>query len=106
QRILVTIIVTLLVACIVLPFIPGLGSFQQALLALAILEPLFIIPLALLRSGHFTIASTATVAVFEVIVVLTVLARGPIAPSTGAAFAIPMTIAAVVLRRPGLVVVT
>src|SRR4029078_1727034 len=50
--------------------------------------------------------ASGTVAVFECIVVVAVLTAGPGAPGTGVAFAIPMTIAALVLGRPGLIVTT
>ena len=43
---------------------------------------------------------------FEFLVVVGVLAAGPGSPGTGVAFAIPMTIAALVLRRPGLIATT
>ncbi len=84
----------------------GSATVPQTLLAFVLIEPLFIIPCVLLRSGHFTIAATATVAVFEFIVVTGIVAVGPTTPGTGAAIAVPMTIAALVLRRPGLLVVT
>jgi signal transduction histidine kinase/CheY-like chemotaxis protein len=67
---------------------------------------LFLIPMWLLRSGYFPLAATATVGVFEFVILIAIAAVGPSAPATGAAFAVPMTIAALVLRRPGLVVVT
>jgi signal transduction histidine kinase/ActR/RegA family two-component response regulator len=73
---------------------------------LLLLEPLFLIPLWLLRSGYFRLAAMATVGVFEFVIVVSVATVGPSAPATGAAFAIPMTIAALVLRRPGLIAVT
>src|SRR4051794_8281557 len=87
-------------------FLSGAANPRAALLGLLIVEPLFVIPLWLLRMGHFPIAATATVAVFEFLVVAASLAPGPATPGLGAAFTIPMTIAALVLRRPGLLVVT
>jgi signal transduction histidine kinase/CheY-like chemotaxis protein len=79
---------------------------REAVLFFVLLEPLFILPLWLLRTGHYPLAATATVAVFEFLVVAAILAPGPPAPGVGAAFTIPMTIAALILRRPGLIVVT
>jgi signal transduction histidine kinase len=106
QRILVTIILALLVAAVLAIAVPGLGDPPAVLRALLLLEPLFLIPLWLLRSGYFPLAATATVGVFECVILIAVAAGGPGAPATGAAFAIPMTIAALVLRRPGLIAVT
>jgi signal transduction histidine kinase/CheY-like chemotaxis protein len=106
QRILVTIVLALLLSGALTLVVPGLGSPALALRALILLEPLFLIPLWLLRSGYFNLAATATVGVFEFVILIAVAAAGPSAPATGAAFAIPMTIAALVLRRPGLLAVT
>ena len=106
QRILVTIVLALLLSGGLTLVVPGLGSPALALRALILLEPLFLIPLWLLRSGYFNLAATATVGVFEFVILIAVAAAGPSAPATGAAFAIPMTIAALVLRRPGLLAVT
>ena len=106
QAILIVLIGVVAIAAIVSLAIPGGSSPRNAVLTLAIVEPLFIIPLLLLRSGHFPIAATATVGVFEFLVVATALATGVATPGLGAAFAIPMTIAALVLRRTGLVIVT
>ena len=78
---------------------------QNVPIGLVLVEGLLIIPLWLLRSGRFVVAATATVGVFEFLVVVSVLAGGPVV-GTGASFAIPMTIAALVLRRPGLALVT
>jgi len=106
QRILLTIVVALVVLAIVAVVVPRFGDSFAAIRALLLLEPLFLIPLWLLRSGHFPLAATATVGVFEFVILIAVATVGPSAPATGAAFAIPMTIAALVLRRPGLIVVT
>ena len=106
QRILVTIVIALLASAIASIVVPGLSNPLAAVRSLLILEPLFLIPLWLLRSGYFPLASTATVGVFEFVILIAVAATGPSMPATGAAFAIPMTIAALVLRRPGLIVVT
>jgi signal transduction histidine kinase/AmiR/NasT family two-component response regulator len=100
--VLIAVVAILALGAIVVPD----GDPGTGLLALVLLEPLFLIPLWLLRSGHFPVAATATVAVFEFLVVAAALAPGPVTPGLGAAFTIPMTIAALVLRRPGLVVVT
>jgi signal transduction histidine kinase/CheY-like chemotaxis protein len=105
QSILVVFIVLVAISTAV-ALVVGSASRGQALLAFAIIEPLFLIPLWLLRRGHFPLAATATVAVFEFVVIVGVLAVGPASPGTGVAFAIPMTIAALVLRRPGLIVAT
>jgi signal transduction histidine kinase/ActR/RegA family two-component response regulator len=106
QAILLTIVIALLVSALVAVVVPGLGDASAAIRALVLLEPLFLIPMWLLRSGFFPLAATATVGVFEFVILIAVAAVGPSAPATGAAYAIPMTIAALVLRRPGLVVVT
>ncbi len=100
---LIIVVAVLAVATVVSQ---GLGVLPQTALAFVLLQPLFLIPFALLRSGHFNLAATATVAVFEFIVITGILAVGPTTPGTGAAIAVPMTIAALVLRRPGLLVVT
>ena len=84
----------------------GGSPIRTALLFFGLVEGLFVIPLWLLRTGHFPLAATATVAVFEFVVVAGLLAPGPPTPGLGAALTIPMTIAALVLRRPGLLVVT
>jgi signal transduction histidine kinase/ActR/RegA family two-component response regulator len=105
QSILIALIVALLVAALIAIVVPGLGRPFEAIRALILLEPLFLIPLWLLRSGHFPLAATATVGVFEFVVLIAVLAVGPSPAATGAAFAIPMTIAALVLRRPGLIAI-
>jgi signal transduction histidine kinase/ActR/RegA family two-component response regulator len=105
---------SILLALIGLLFVEGLASLvvpdiidpRNAILGVALLGPLFAIPLALLRIGHFMLAATATVFVFLFIVCVLVFAVGPGSPGTGVAFAITMTIAAVVLRRPGLIVAT
>jgi signal transduction histidine kinase/FixJ family two-component response regulator len=108
QSILIVFVVAIAVSSAIAVIVPGFANRGpiSALLGFALLEPLFLIPLWLLRSGHFPLAATATVAVFEFVVVVGVLAVGPSAPGTGVAFAIPMTIAALVLRRPGLIVTT
>jgi signal transduction histidine kinase/CheY-like chemotaxis protein len=106
QRILLTIVVALFLSALVAVVVPGLGDASTAIRALVLLEPLFLIPMWLLRSGYFPLAATATVGVFEFVILIAIAAVGPSAPATGAAFAVPMTIAALVLRRPGLVVVT
>jgi signal transduction histidine kinase len=106
QAILLTIVIALLLSALVAVVVPGLGDASAAIRALVLLEPLFLIPMWLLRSGFFPLAATATVGVFEFVILIAVAAVGPSAPATGAAYAIPMTIAALVLRRPGLVVVT
>jgi signal transduction histidine kinase/ActR/RegA family two-component response regulator len=106
QSILVTLVALIAISTVVALVVLGSGNRGQVILGFALLEPLFLIPLWLLRSGHFPLAAAATVAVFEFIAVITVLAAGPGAPGTGVAFAIPMTIAALVLRRPGLVLMT
>jgi signal transduction histidine kinase/ActR/RegA family two-component response regulator len=106
QAILLTIVIALFLSALVAVVVPGLGDASAAIRALVLLEPLFLIPMWLLRSGFFPLAATATVGVFEFVILIAVAAVGPSAPATGAAYAIPMTIAALVLRRPGLVVVT
>jgi signal transduction histidine kinase/CheY-like chemotaxis protein len=106
QRILLTIVGALVVSAVVIVAIPGLSNPLDVVRGLLLLEPLFLIPLWLLRSGYFPLAATATVGVFEFVIVVSVATVGPSAPATGAAFAIPMTIAALVLRRPGLIAVT
>jgi signal transduction histidine kinase/ActR/RegA family two-component response regulator len=106
QGILLVLIGLIAVLAVGTLVVQGAAGLPRALLGLGLLEPLFIIPLLLLRSGYFLLAATTTVAVFEFIVVATVVAVGPTTPGTGAAIAVPMTIAALVLRRPGLVVVT
>jgi signal transduction histidine kinase/CheY-like chemotaxis protein len=105
QGILIALIVVIAGTVVVGMVVQGPANLARAVLALAILEPLFIIPLLLLRRGQFQIAAAATVIVIEFVVVAGVWASGP-APGTGVAFAIPMTIAALVVRRPGLVIVT
>jgi signal transduction histidine kinase/CheY-like chemotaxis protein len=105
QTILLVLIAVVAIVALGMIVLPD-GNPRRGLLALALLEPLFLIPFWLLRTGHFPIAATATVAVFEFLVVAATLAPGAATPGLGAAFTIPMTIAAVVLRRPGLVVVT
>jgi signal transduction histidine kinase len=106
QSILVVLVTVIAVWTAVGVLVPGFADTGQAIRGFVLLEPLFLIPLWLLRQGHFPLAATATVAVFEFIVVMAVLAAGPGSPVTGVAFAIPMTIAALVLRRPGLIVTT
>jgi signal transduction histidine kinase/ActR/RegA family two-component response regulator len=106
QTILVILLAVIGVMTIGAIVIPGFGSPLTAIRSFLLLEPLFLIPLWLLRRGQFTLAASATVFVIEFIVVAAVLAVGAGAPGTGVAFAIPMTIAALVLRRPGLIVVT
>jgi signal transduction histidine kinase/ActR/RegA family two-component response regulator len=106
ERILITIVVGLPISAIVVLAVPGLTDPFSVIRGLLLLEPLFLIPLWLLRTGRFPLAATATVGVFEFVVLIAVAAVGPSAPATGAAFAIPMTIAALVLRRPGLIAVT
>src|SRR6266576_761430 len=108
QSILILFVVAIAVSCAIALIVPGFASRGPAgaVIGFALLEPLFLIPLWLLRHGHFPLAATVTVAVFEFIVVVGVLVVGPSAPGTGVAFAIPMTIAALVLRRPGLIVTT
>ena len=105
QSILIALIVALLLAALIAIVVPGLGRPLEAIRGLLLLEPLFLIPLWLLRTGHFPLAATATVGVFEFVVLIAVLAVGPSPSATGAAFAIPMTIAALVLRRPGLIAI-
>ena len=106
QSILIVLVVVIAAVTAVAIFLPGFGTPGSPLLGFVLLEAVFLIPLWLLRSGHFPLAATATVAVFEFIVVVAVLTAGPGAPGTGVAFAIPMTIAALVLGRPGLIVTT
>ena len=106
QSILIALIVMIAISGAVAFVVSGFGSPGQLLITFGLVEPLFLIPLWLLRRGHFPLAAMATVAVFEFVVVVAVLAVGPTAPSTGLAFAIPMTIAALILRRPGLVATT
>ena len=106
QSILVLLVVVIAVSTAIALVMPDFGNRASAVLGFALLEPLFLIPLWLLRQGHFPLAATATVAVFEFLVVVGVLAAGPGSPGTGVAFAIPMTIAALVLRRPGLIATT
>jgi signal transduction histidine kinase/ActR/RegA family two-component response regulator len=106
QSILVAFVVIIAVASAIALVMPSSGNRGPAIIGFALLEPLFLIPLWMLRGGHFPLAATATVAVFEFVVIVAVLAVGPGAPGTGVAFAIPMTIAALVLRRPGLVLTT
>jgi len=106
QSILVALVLVIAVSTAVALVIPGYGNPGPTLRSFLLLEALFLIPLWMLRIGRFPLAATATVGVFEVIVVIAVLATGPGAPGTGVAFAIPMTIAALVLRRPGLIATT
>ena len=106
QSILVALVLVIAVSTAVALVIPGFGNPGPTLRSFLLLEALFLIPLWMLRIGRFPLAATATVGVFEVIVVITVLATGPGSPGTGVAFAIPMTIAALVLRRPGLIATT
>ena len=106
QSILVALVLVIAISTGLALVIPGFGNQGQAIRGFLLIEPLFLIPLWLLRIGHFPLAATATVAVFEFVVVVAVLAAGPASPGTGVAFAIPMTIAALVLRRPGLVATT
>jgi signal transduction histidine kinase/CheY-like chemotaxis protein len=106
QSILIALLAILVVETSVSLVLPGFSNPRSAILALVLLGGLFAVPLALLRIGHFPLAAAATVTVFEFIVVVLVLAAGPGYPGTGVAFAIPMTIAALVLRRPGLVITT
>jgi signal transduction histidine kinase/ActR/RegA family two-component response regulator len=106
QTILVILLAVIGAMTIAAVVIPGFGSPITAIRSFLLLEPLFLIPLWLLRRGQFTLAASATVFVIEFVVVAAVLAVGAGAAGTGVAFAIPMTIAALVLRRPGLIVVT
>ncbi|HEY8845602.1 MAG TPA: response regulator, partial [Candidatus Limnocylindrales bacterium] len=106
QSILVALVLVIAISTGLALVIPGFGNQGQVIRGFLLIEPLFLIPLWLLRIGHFPLAATATVAVFEFVVVVAVLAAGPASPGTGVAFAIPMTIAALVLRRPGLVATT
>jgi signal transduction histidine kinase/ActR/RegA family two-component response regulator len=106
QSILVALVFLIAISSLIAILLPGFADTAQTIRGFLLLEPLFLIPLWLLRQGHFPLAATATVAVFEFVVVMAVLAAGPGSPSTGVAFAIPMTIAALVLRRPGLIVTT
>jgi hypothetical protein len=106
ESILVALVLVIAVSTAVALVVPGFGNPGQTVRSFLPLEALFLIPLWMLRIGHFPLAATATVAVFEVIVVIAVLATGPGSPGTGVAFAIPMTIAALVLRRPGLIATT
>jgi signal transduction histidine kinase/CheY-like chemotaxis protein len=108
QSILVALVLVIAISTGIALVIPEFGNQGQGqvIRGFLLIEPLFLIPLWLLRIGHFPLAATATVAVFEFVVVVAVLAAGPGSPGTGVAFAIPMTIAALVLRRPGLVATT
>ncbi|MEA2545695.1 MAG: two-component system, cell cycle sensor histidine kinase and response regulator CckA [Chloroflexota bacterium] len=108
QSILVALVLVIAISTALALVIPGFGNQDQGqvIRGFLLIEPLFLIPLWLLRIGHFPLAATATVAVFEFVVVVAVLAAGPGSPGIGVAFAIPMTIAALVLRRPGLVATT
>jgi signal transduction histidine kinase len=105
QTILIVLIALVAGISIVALAVDG-ARLREIAIFFGLLEPLFIIPLWLLRTGHFPLAATVTVAVFEFLVVAGILAPGPPTPGLGAAFTIPMTIAALVLRRRGLVVVT
>ena len=106
QTILVILLAVIGAMTIAAVVIPGFANPITAIRTFLLVEPLFLIPLWLLRRGQFTLAASATVFVIEFIVVAAVLAVGAGAPVSGVAFAIPMTIAALVLRRPGLIVVT
>ena len=109
QSILIILIVVVALLAVVTAIVPELRQQSGRVnfpIAIVLLELLFIIPLWLLRIGHFPIAAAAIVAVFEFIVIVGAISTGPGTPGTGAAFAIPMTIAALVLRRPGLVAAT
>jgi signal transduction histidine kinase/CheY-like chemotaxis protein len=108
QSILVALVLVIAISTALALVIPGFGNQDQGqvIRGFLLIEPLFLIPLWLLRIGHFPLAATATVAVVEFVVVVAVLAAGPGSPGIGVAFAIPMTIAALVLRRPGLVATT
>src|SRR5512132_4396961 len=74
--VLIAVVAIVALGMIVLP----VGNPRRGLLALALLEPLFLIPFWLLRTGHFPIAATATVAVFEFLVVAATLAPGAATP--------------------------
>ncbi len=110
QAVLLQTILLVLIALVtglsVAALVTSSASVRQIAIFFGLLVPLFVIPLWLLRTGHFPVAATVTVAVFEFIVVAGILAPGPPTPGLGAAFTIPMTIAALVLRRQGLIVVT
>jgi len=106
QSILIALLAVVAVMSVATALMPDVGNAANAIRDFLIIEPLFLIPLWLLRRGWFTLAASATVLVIEFIVAVGVLAVGPGTPGTGVAFAIPMTIAALVLRRPGLVAVT
>jgi signal transduction histidine kinase len=100
------VLIGLVAAVSVAALVLGGTAIRDIALFFGLLEPLFIVPLWLLRTGNFPLAATVTVAVFEFLVVAGILAPGQPTPGLGAAFTIPMTIAALVLRRQGLIVVT
>ena len=109
QSILIVLIVVVAALALLTSLVPALqppSSRVNVLVAVSLLELLFLIPLWLLRIGHFPIAATAIVGVFEFLVIVGAISTGPGTPGIGAAFAIPMTIAALVLRRPGLLAAT
>ena len=106
QTILVILLAIIGVAAIGTVIIRGVDGIPAAIGGFVIFGGLFGIPIWLLRRGQFPIAALATVLVLEFLVVVTVLATGPAAAGTGPILALPMTIAALVLRRPGLIVVT
>ena len=105
QSILIGLMVALPLLAVVLLVDREVPAPQNVPLGLILVEALFAIPLWLLRSGRFVVAAAATVGVFEFIVIASLVTVGPVI-GTGASFAIPMTIAALVLRRPGLALVT
>jgi signal transduction histidine kinase/ActR/RegA family two-component response regulator len=106
QTILLILLAVIAVAALATIAIRGSAGVPAAIGGVAIFGGLFGIPIWLLRRGQFGIAALATVLVLEFLVVITVLATGPAAAGTGPILALPMTIAALVLRRPGLIVVT
>ena len=103
---LLTIVAVLAVLTLVGVLLRGGQGLVGALVGLGILTALFGVPLVLLRRGHFSIAAAVTVGAFEILIIAVVIQTGVTTPGTGVAFAIPMTIAALVLRRPGLIIVT
>ena len=66
QTILVALLALVAVTSIVTAIMPGLGSAPDAIRGFLIVEPLFLIPLWLLRRGWFTLAASATVLVIEI----------------------------------------
>ena len=107
QSILLVLLTILTLATVASVIMRGGQGLTTILTSFAVLAALFVVPLILLRSGHFQLAAAVTVAAFEILIIVGVFnAGGVTTPGTGVAFAIPMTIAALVLRRPGLIIVT